>query len=83
MLDVAGAEMCFPADHPSWRGLRYGEDESITTADVILVLECEASVSLLFSISQLLANELTRSLGSRLDVVHAKPPPSSISIPTP
>jgi len=33
--------MCFPADHPGWLGLRFGSDPSITTADVILVLDCD------------------------------------------
>lgn len=33
--------MCFPANHPAWQGLRYGNDESIRTADVILVLDCD------------------------------------------
>lgn len=41
VLDTAGVDMCFPADHPAWLGLRYGEDESIAKADVILVLECD------------------------------------------
>ena len=41
VLDVAGAAMCFPANHPAWQGLRYGEDESIKKADVIIVLECD------------------------------------------
>ena len=41
VLDCAGAQMCFPADHPAYQGLRYGEHESITKADVILVLECD------------------------------------------
>ena len=43
VLDVAGATMCFPANHPAWQGLRYGEDESIKRADVIIVLECDVS----------------------------------------
>lgn len=33
--------MCFPANHPAWLGLRYGNDPSIKTADVILVLDCD------------------------------------------
>jgi thiamine pyrophosphate-dependent acetolactate synthase large subunit-like protein len=33
--------MCFPADHPAWLGLRYGEDDAIRTADVIVVLDCD------------------------------------------
>lgn len=46
VLDVAGAEMCFPANHPAWQGLRYGEHESIMKADVIIVLECDVGTIL-------------------------------------
>jgi thiamine pyrophosphate-dependent acetolactate synthase large subunit-like protein len=41
VLDTGGSDMCFPGDHPAWLGLRYGVDESIRTADVILVLDCD------------------------------------------
>ena len=41
VLDTAGADMCFPADHPAWLGLAYGEHEAIREADVILVLESD------------------------------------------
>ncbi|CRK32119.1 hypothetical protein BN1708_016079 [Verticillium longisporum] len=41
VLDTGGSDMCFPADHPAWLGLRFGSDEAITTADVILVLNCD------------------------------------------
>ncbi|GME40621.1 Alpha/beta hydrolase fold-1 [Neofusicoccum parvum] len=41
VLDTGGSDMCFPANHPAWLGLRYGVDESIKTADVILVLDCD------------------------------------------
>ncbi|KAL9071918.1 MAG: hypothetical protein Q9157_005284 [Trypethelium eluteriae] len=41
VLDTTGSDMCFPADHPAWLGLKYGEDESIRTADAILVLDCD------------------------------------------
>lgn len=41
VLDTGGSDMCFPADHPAWLGLRYGVEESIKTADVILVLDCD------------------------------------------
>ena len=41
VLDSGGSDMCFPADHPSWLGLRYGSMEPIKTADVILVLDCD------------------------------------------
>lgn len=41
VLDTGGSDMCFPADHPAWLSLRFGVDESIKTADVILVLDCD------------------------------------------
>ena len=41
VLDTGGSDMCFPADHPAWLGLRYGVDPSIKTADVIIVLDCD------------------------------------------
>ncbi len=33
--------MCFPADHRASLGVRYGVDNSIKTADVILVIDCD------------------------------------------
>ena len=41
VLDTGGCDMCFPADHPSSLGLRYGNEESIRTADFILVVDCD------------------------------------------
>ncbi|TVY46982.1 Benzoylformate decarboxylase [Lachnellula occidentalis] len=41
VLDTGGSDMCFPADHRAWLGLRYGVDDSIRTADVILVIDCD------------------------------------------
>ena len=41
VLDTGGSDMCFPADHPAWLGLRYGIDDAIKTADVIVVLDCD------------------------------------------
>jgi thiamine pyrophosphate-dependent acetolactate synthase large subunit-like protein len=41
ILDTGGSDMCFPADHPAWLGLRYGSDDAIKTADVVLVLDCD------------------------------------------
>lgn len=41
VVDAGGSDMCFPADHPAWLGLRYGEDDAIRTADVIVVLDCD------------------------------------------
>ncbi|KAI9811874.1 MAG: hypothetical protein M1827_005225 [Pycnora praestabilis] len=41
VLDTGGSDMNFPADHPAWLGLRYGVDDSIKTADVIIVADCD------------------------------------------
>ncbi|KAM7197502.1 Benzoylformate decarboxylase [Naviculisporaceae sp. PSN 640] len=41
VLDTGGSEMCFPADHPAWLGLRFGNEKVIEEADVILVLDCD------------------------------------------
>lgn len=41
VLDTAGSDMCFPADHPASLGFRYGIHEGIRTADVILVVDCD------------------------------------------
>lgn len=41
VLDTGGSDMCFPADHPAWLGLRYGVEESIKNADVILLLDVD------------------------------------------
>ncbi|KAI9830908.1 MAG: hypothetical protein M1819_005290 [Sarea resinae] len=41
VLDTGGSDMSFPADHRSWLGVRYGVHESISTADVILVVDCD------------------------------------------
>ena len=41
VLDTGGCDMCFPADHPGWLGMRLGQDPSIETADMILVLDCD------------------------------------------
>lgn len=46
VLDVAGADMCFPADHPAWLSVRYGEHDAILEADVILVVECDVRTRL-------------------------------------
>ncbi|PHH66172.1 hypothetical protein CDD81_235 [Ophiocordyceps australis] len=41
VVDCGGSDMCFPADHPAWLGLRFGVDDSITKADVIVVIDCD------------------------------------------
>ncbi|OCT44722.1 acetolactate synthase [Cladophialophora carrionii] len=41
VLDTGGSDMCFPANHPAALGLRYGSDPAITTADFILVIDCD------------------------------------------
>ncbi|KAK8188058.1 thiamine pyrophosphate enzyme, N-terminal TPP binding domain-containing protein [Phyllosticta capitalensis] len=41
VLDTGGSDMSFPATHPAWLGMRFGADDSIRTADVILVLDCD------------------------------------------
>jgi thiamine pyrophosphate-dependent acetolactate synthase large subunit-like protein len=41
VLDTGGSDLCFPFDHRASLGLRYGIDESIETADVIVVIDCD------------------------------------------
>ncbi|KIW77287.1 hypothetical protein Z517_09733 [Fonsecaea pedrosoi CBS 271.37] len=41
VLDCGGSDMCFPSDHPAALGLRYGTDRAVTTADFILVVDCD------------------------------------------
>ncbi|KAL2823557.1 thiamine pyrophosphate enzyme, N-terminal TPP binding domain-containing protein [Aspergillus cavernicola] len=41
VLDTGGCDMCFPADHPAWLGLRYGSHPAIQSADVILIVDCD------------------------------------------
>ena len=41
VIDTAGSDLCFPSNHPAWRGLRYGVDELIRTADTIMVIDCD------------------------------------------
>lgn len=41
VLDTGGSDMCFPASHPSWLGLRYGIEPAIEKADVIVILDCD------------------------------------------
>lgn len=41
VLDTAGSDMCFPANHRASLGLRYGVHERIPTADLIIVADCD------------------------------------------
>ncbi|MCJ1278491.1 hypothetical protein MMC21_006308 [Puttea exsequens] len=41
VLDTGGSDMCFPSSHIASVGLRYGVDDSIRTADVILMLDVD------------------------------------------
>ncbi|KAN0071153.1 Thiamine pyrophosphate enzyme, N-terminal TPP binding domain containing protein [Elaphomyces granulatus] len=41
VLDTAGSDMSFPANHPAWLGSRFGVHDAIKTADFILVLDCD------------------------------------------
>ena len=41
VLDTGGSDMCFPANHPAWLGLRYPGHDLVKTADLILVIDCD------------------------------------------
>lgn len=41
VLDTGGSDMCFPASHPGWLGLRFGVESVIEKSDVIVVLDCD------------------------------------------
>jgi thiamine pyrophosphate-dependent acetolactate synthase large subunit-like protein len=41
VLDTGGSDMCFPFNHRASLGLRYGNEENIKTADVIVVIDCD------------------------------------------
>ncbi|KAF5603813.1 Benzoylformate decarboxylase [Fusarium subglutinans] len=41
VLDTGCSDMCFPADHPGWLGMKYGVDSAIQNADVFLILDCD------------------------------------------
>lgn len=41
VLDTGGSDMCFPANHAAWLGLRYSNEAAIKTADVILIVDCD------------------------------------------
>ena len=41
VLDTGGSDMCFPADHRASIGLRYGVEDCIKTADIILMVDVD------------------------------------------
>ena len=41
VLDTGGCDMCFPADHPAYIGMKYGAAPEIESADFILVVDCD------------------------------------------
>ena len=41
ILDTGGSDMSFPSDHRASIGLKYGVEDSIRTADMILVIDCD------------------------------------------
>lgn len=41
VLDTGGSDMCFPANHPAWLGLRYPGHDLVKTADLIIVIDCD------------------------------------------
>ncbi|KAL9633221.1 MAG: hypothetical protein Q9164_004830 [Protoblastenia rupestris] len=41
VLDTGGSDMCFPSNHRASVGVRYGVDDCIKTADVILIADCD------------------------------------------
>lgn len=41
VLDTGGSDMCFPASHPGWLGLRFGVEPLIEKADAIVIIDCD------------------------------------------
>lgn len=41
VVDCAGSDMSFPADHPGWLSLHFGRHEAVKTADFILVVDSD------------------------------------------
>lgn len=41
VLDTGGSDMCFPASHPAWLGLKFGVEPWVEKADVIVVVDCD------------------------------------------
>lgn len=54
VLDTGGSDMCFPAHHRAWLGLRFGIDKAIETADVIVVIDCGKYGWIIYSSSVML-----------------------------
>lgn len=41
VLDTGGSDMCFPANHPGWLGLRYPGHDVVGASDLIIVIDCD------------------------------------------
>jgi thiamine pyrophosphate-dependent acetolactate synthase large subunit-like protein len=41
VVDCAGSDMSFPADHPGWLSLHFGRHDAVKTADFILVVDSD------------------------------------------
>ena len=41
VLDTGGSDLCFPSDHRASLGLRYSVHDSIKTADLIVIADCD------------------------------------------
>jgi thiamine pyrophosphate-dependent acetolactate synthase large subunit-like protein len=41
VIDALGSDVCFPFTHPASLGIKIGGDDSIRTADFILVVDCD------------------------------------------
>ncbi|RYP14192.1 hypothetical protein DL765_006553 [Monosporascus sp. GIB2] len=41
VLDALGSDVCFPFSHRSYIGVRIGKHESISTADAVVVMDCD------------------------------------------
>ncbi|KAF2860469.1 thiamine diphosphate-binding protein [Piedraia hortae CBS 480.64] len=41
VLDTGACDMCFPSTHPAWLGVKYGVEENIPLADVILLVDVD------------------------------------------
>ncbi|EAT87159.2 hypothetical protein SNOG_06095 [Parastagonospora nodorum SN15] len=70
VLDTGGSDMCFPANHPAWLGLRYGNDPSIKSADVILVIDCDLNGYLESHLKEQLSSQMFVQRWSALQESH-------------